>query len=144
MENQFSAVERTIRVIGKANNPAPTTYEKPARKPYSAFIIDRKDACLWPLGDPQGFFIEAKTVCEIASKLKIKSLSRARGAIPGCIAEIICVRLQPVQRVSLTGGRERQLVLLQVVPVLLKAKAVRMTTKCLFHFAARIIFLFLK
>src|SRR5712664_1921892 len=144
MENQFSAVKRPIQIIGKADNPASATDEKPACNPYSTFLIDAKDLCLWPLADPQGFFIEAKTVCEIASKLKIKSLPRAQSAIPGCIAEIACVRLQSVQGVSLMGGRERRQVLPQIVPVLLKAKAVGVASKRLFHFAARIVFLFLK
>src|SRR5712664_1758285 len=143
MENQFSAVKRPIRIIGKANNPTSAADEKPACNPYSTFLINAKDVCLWPLADPQGFFIEAKTVCESAPKLKIKSLSSSRGAIPGCIAEILCVRLQPAQRVALMGGRERQLVLQQIVPILLQAKAVRMTCKCLFHFAARFVCLLL-
>src|SRR5258708_10854016 len=144
MENQFCSIKRPIRIVRKANDPAPTTDEKPACNPHSTFIIDGKDVCLWPLADTQGFFSKAKTVCEIASKLKIKSLSRAKSAIPGCIAEIACVRLHSVQFVSFTGGRERQLVLQQIVPVLLKAKAVRMASKCLFHFAARVVFLLLE
>src|SRR5712664_436606 len=144
MKNQRSAVKSPIRTVSKSNDPAPTPNKKPACNSHSTFIIDGKDLCLWPLADPQGFFIEAKTVCKIASKLKIKSLPRAQSAIPGCIAEIACVRLQSVQGVSLMGGRERRQVLPQIVPVLLKAKAVGVASKRLFHFAARIVFLFLK
>src|SRR5467141_94132 len=97
LKNQCSAVKSPIRMVSKSNDPAPTPNKKPACNPHSTFIIDGKDVCLWPLANPQGFFIEAKTVCEIASKLKIKSLSRARGAIPGRINEVARVRLQSVQ-----------------------------------------------
>src|SRR5260370_3960090 len=144
MKNQGSAVKCPIRIVSKSDDPRASRNEEPACQPHSTFIIDRKNVCLWPLTDPQGFFIEAKTVCKIASNLNVKSLSRAQGSIPRCIAELACVRLRSVQRVSLMGGRERQLVLQQSVPVLLKAKAIRVVSKCLFHFAARVVFLLLK
>src|SRR5258708_40122245 len=144
MKNQRSAVKSPIRTVSKSNDPAPTPNKKPACNPHSTFIIDRKDPRLWPLADPQGFFIEAKTVCEIASKMKIKSLSVPQSAIPGCIGEIAYVRLHLVHGVSLTGGQEGRTVLQQIVPSLLYAQAVRMTSKCLFHFAPRIVFLFLQ
>src|SRR5258708_12361719 len=136
MENQCSAVQRAIRLVGKANNPASATDVEPSCNPESTFLLDAKDVCLWPLANPQGLFIEAKTVCEIASKLKIKSLSRARGAISGCIAEIGCVRLQSAQRVALMGGGARRLGLLQIVPLLLHPNASRIASQRLFHFPA--------
>src|SRR5260221_7446382 len=123
MENQFSAVQRPIRIVGKANNPASATDVEPSCNPESTFLLDAKDVCLWPLANPQGLFIEAKTVCEIASKLKIKSLPRARGAISGCIAEIGCVRLQAAQLVPLMGGGQRLLVLHQIAPGPFKTEA---------------------
>src|SRR5258706_8148481 len=142
MENQFSAVERPIQVIGKADNPASSTDENPGRNPHSTFLIDAKYVGLRSLADPQGFFVQSKTVCEIASKLKIKSLPRACCAISGCIAEVACVRLESVQRVTLMRDRQRQLVLQKIVPVFLQTEAVRMARKGLFHFAASIVFLF--
>src|SRR5260370_4960277 len=132
MENQFPAVQRPIRIVGKANNPASATDVEPSCNPESTFLLDAKDVCLWPLANPQGLFIEAKTVCEIASKLKIKSLSRARVAISGCIAEIGCVRLQSAQRLALMGGGELRLVLQQIVPGLLTRNAARCPCPYLF------------
>src|SRR5258708_38829436 len=111
MKNQGSAVKGPIRIVSKSNDPRSPRNEEPTCQSYPAFIIDGKDVCLWPLAEPQRFFIQAKTVCEIAPKLKIKSLSRAQSAIPGCIAKIACVRLYAIRRVSLTGGMDRRLVL---------------------------------
>src|SRR5437588_8428996 len=83
VENQLAAVKNPTGLIGKANDPAATPNEKSASEPHAAFILDRKNVCLWLLHDPQGLFIESKTVCEITSQLKIELLSGAQSAVPG-------------------------------------------------------------
>jgi len=80
-ESILRGVKRTIRVIGKANNPAAHHHEKPARQPHSLSSLTER--CLpLALGDPQGFLEAKKLVGEMASKLKIKSLPARKELFP--------------------------------------------------------------
>src|SRR3982074_2342798 len=101
VEDQFAAVKKSICTVGKACDPAATCDDKPRRKTQAAFIINSKNIYFWPLDDPQGFFIDTKTVGNVVPKLNIESLSGTHDTISGCVSEEARIRLQPVRRGSL-------------------------------------------